>query len=150
MTKARNMNTLKGLLVKNAMQQQVIELLAAASIAQAIDLMVRYKTDALLLRDELQAPVGVISKTDLAISYWRNLSPEIPVKKIMSSPVYSSNTSEMLANAVSEMMHNRVSRLFIHNQGTRDIIGVLSLSDAARVRSGSCLACTTARIKVEK
>jgi len=32
MTKARNMNTLKGLLVKNAMQQQVIELLAAASI----------------------------------------------------------------------------------------------------------------------
>jgi hypothetical protein len=56
----------------------------------------------------------------------------------------------MQANAVSEMMHIRVSRLFIHNQGTRDIIGVLSLSDAARVRFGSRLACTPARIKVEK
>jgi signal-transduction protein with cAMP-binding, CBS, and nucleotidyltransferase domain len=56
----------------------------------------------------------------------------------------------MLENAVSEMMHNRVSRLFIHEPGSQDIIGVLSLSDAARVRSGSCLACTSARIKVEK
>ena len=298
MTKARKLNTLKGLLVASAMQQQVIELPTSASITQAIDLMVRYKTDALLLRDELQTPVGVvsktdimgayyaalslstklhdimsspalfcaqesllesaldkmrearvhrlyvkeensdqvvgtlsypgivwlmhnycqeckygllkrdkqpqnpnpvnriivkevmtpsvkslpedepltrimedlssyhfgallivnnrgnprgvISKTDLALSYWRNLSPELPAKKIMSSPVCSSNASEMLENAVSEMRHNRVSRLFIHDQGSRDIIGVLSLSDAARIRSGSCLACTTARIKVEK
>jgi len=42
-----------------------------------------------------------------------------------------------------------IHRLFVHEDEPSNIVGVLSLSDAARVRSGSCYACVSSRIKVE-
>jgi len=42
-----------------------------------------------------------------------------------------------------------IHRLFVHEGETSNIVGVLSLTDAARVRSGSCYACVSSRIKVE-
>ncbi len=146
----KNLNPINRILVKEVMTATVKSLPEDEPLTSIMEDLSSYHFGALLIVDNQDNPSGVISKTDLALAYWRNLSPKLPAKKIMSSPVCSSSTSEMLENAVSEMMHNRVSRLFIHNQGSQDIIGVLSLSDAARVRSGSCLACTTARIKVEK
>jgi len=146
----QNLNPVNRIIVKEVMTPSVKSLPEDEPLTRIMEDLSSYHFGALLIIDHQGSPRGVISKTDLATSYWHNLSPELPAKKIMSSPVCSSNASEMLENAVSEMMHNRVSRLFIHNQDSQDIIGVLSLSDAARIRSGSCLACTSARIKVEK
>ncbi|RLB69004.1 MAG: hypothetical protein DRH03_09070 [Deltaproteobacteria bacterium] len=147
---SQNLNPVNRIIVKEVMTPSVKSLPEDEPLTRIMEDLSSYHFGALLIVDHQGEPCGVISKTDLAISYWRNLSPELPAKKIMSSPVCSSSASEMLENAVSEMMHNRVSRLFIHNQESQNIIGVLSLSDAARIRSGSCLACTSTRIKVEK
>jgi CBS domain-containing protein len=146
----QKLNPVNRIIVKEVMTTSVKSSPEDEPLTRIMEDLSSYHFGALLIVDNRGAPRGVISKTDLAISYWRNLSPEIPAEKIMSSPVCSSNASDMLENAVSEMMHNRVSRLFIHDQESQNIIGVLSLSDAARVRSGSCLACTSTRIKVEK
>jgi hypothetical protein len=43
------------------------------------------------------------------------------------------------------MLLKDVQRLFVHAQDPAQIIGILSLSDAARFRSGSCRACTPSR-----
>ena len=41
-----------------------------------------------------------------------------------------------------------VHRLFVARGEIQEIIGVLSLSDAARFRSGTCRACLVSRIAV--
>lgn len=146
----QNFNPVNRIIAKEVMTPSVKSLPEDEPLTRIMEDLSSYHFGALLIVDNQGGPRGVISKTDLAISFWHNLSPEIPAKKIMSSPVCSCDASSMLENVVSEMMHNQVSRIFLKNQSSQDIVGVLSLSDAARVRSGSCLACTTARIKVEK
>ena len=50
------------------------------------------------------------------------------------------------AAAIQQMLLKDVQRLFVHAQDPAQIIGILSLSDAARIRSGSCRACTPSRL----
>jgi hypothetical protein len=40
-----------------------------------------------------------------------------------------------------------IHRLFVHGDEPWDILGVLSLTDAARTRSGSCRACSATRLQ---
>jgi hypothetical protein len=44
------------------------------------------------------------------------------------------------------MLLRDVQRIFVHGSDPAKIVGVLSLSDAARFRSGSCRACTSSRL----
>jgi hypothetical protein len=41
-----------------------------------------------------------------------------------------------------------VHRLFVFKGSPRTLVGVLSLSDVARFRSGTCRACLASRIKI--
>ncbi|MDK9706415.1 MAG: hypothetical protein OEL83_05135 [Desulforhopalus sp.] len=47
------------------------------------------------------------------------------------------------------MIVSDIHRLFVHEGNSQDLVGVLSLTDAARGRSGSCHGCVSSRIKVE-
>ena len=138
------------IIIKEVMTTSVKSLSEKEPLARIMEDLSCYHFGALLIVDNEDLPQGVISKTDLALSYQQGIDPLLPAKMIMSSPVRSCDENQMLESAVSEMIHNQVSRLFIHQHNPQNIIGVLSLSDAARVRSGSCLACMSARIKVEK
>jgi len=51
-----------------------------------------------------------------------------------------------LSDAIQLMLLKDVQRIFIHADDPTNIVGVLSLSDAARFRSGSCRACTSSRL----
>ena len=68
----------------------------------------------------------------------------------MSSPVLSCEEDELIEDAIKQMIFADVHRLFVHQDDPQNIVGVFSLSDAARVRSGSCHACLSSRIKVDK
>ena len=48
------------------------------------------------------------------------------------------------------MIFSEVHRLFVYREDPQNIVGVLSLSDAARLRSGSCHACVSSRIKIDE
>lgn len=138
------------IIVKEVMTTSVKSLSEKEPLTRIMEDLSCYHFGALLIVNNEDLPQGVISKTDLTLSYLKGIDSQLPAKMIMSSPVRSCDENEMLENAVSGMIHRRVSRLFIHRQSPQNISGVLSLSDAARVRSGSCLACMSARIKVEK
>jgi hypothetical protein len=45
------------------------------------------------------------------------------------------------------MIFSDVSRLFVYRESPRHIVGVFSLSDATRFRSGTCRACVSSRIR---
>jgi CBS domain-containing protein len=107
-----------------------------------------YRMGAVLITDGRGAPVGVVSKTDLALAYKHGRDPESSARTIMASPVRSCGEAEYLEVAIRKLIFSQIRRIFVFRDDPSRITGVLSLSDAARVRSGSCQACVSSRITV--
>ena len=109
-----------------------------------------YRFGAMLVIGDRGLPRGVISKTDLALSYRHGVDPEVAVATVMSSPVSTCDVGLLLEEAIKKMTIADIHRLFVHEEEPDNIVGVLSLTDAARIRSGSCYACVSSRIKVNE
>ncbi|MBW1643927.1 MAG: CBS domain-containing protein [Deltaproteobacteria bacterium] len=108
-----------------------------------------YRFGAILVKDRENTPCGVISKTDLTLAYKHGVDSETPAETIMSSPVQSCCADVLLEDAIRKMIFSDVHRLFVHQSKPDELVGVISLSDAARIRSGSCHACISSRIKLD-
>jgi CBS domain-containing protein len=105
------------------------------------------RLSAVLIRDEAGAPLGVISKTDLILAYLHGLDPETKARTLLRSPrVFSCDENTFLETAIRQMILTDRQRLFVHRSAPDNIVGVFSISDAARARSGSCHACLSSRI----
>ncbi len=109
----------------------------------------QYRFGAVLIRDEAGSPAGVVSKTDLILAYKHGVSPKARAGEIMSRTVHGCEADSYLAEAIQKMIFSDIHRLFVYQGQPTNIVGVLSFTDAARVRSGSCRACLTTRIKIE-
>jgi len=104
---------------------------------------------AILVSDDQNYPKGVISKTDIILCYRHGLDLNIPAAKIMSEPVALCNQEAPVESAIKSMILLDVHRLFVVLKKHQPVSGIISLSDAARLRSGSCHACVSSRIKVD-
>ena len=128
---------------------EVKSVLRDDSLLQVMEELSMYRFGAILVRDGGNSPCGVISKTDLALAYKHGVNSETPAETIMSSPVQSCDADVLLEDAIRMMIFSDVHRLFVHQSKPSSIVGVISLSDAARIRSGSCHACISSRIKLD-
>ena len=135
--------------VKEVMTPVVESVRKNETINQVIEVLSAYRFGAVLINGANGTPCGVISKTDLVLAYKHNLSPETKAAAIMTSPVRTCDEDQLLEAAIKEMIFGDVQRLFIHRGNADHVVGVLSLSDTARIRSGSCHACVSSRIKLE-
>jgi len=115
-------------------------------ITRVIELLSAQRLGAVLITDVQGGASGVISKTDLIIAWIHGVLTDERAKNIMNTPVTSCSSEALLSDAIKQMLLSDVQRLFVHDEDTRRINGVLSLSDAARFRSGTCSACTTSQI----
>lgn len=111
---------------------------------------VGYRFGALLITDSARVPCGVISKTDLVLAYRRGIDGRTPAESIMSSPVCSCGEKQLLENAIQQMILTDIHRIFVYGETPEQTVGVLSLTDTARRRSGSCHACVSSRITVHE
>lgn len=118
-------------------------------ILQAVEVLSAYRFGAVMVRNGGGDPAGVISKTDLALAYKHGLPTDTPAREIMSSPVQHCREDELLEEAIKTMIYSDIHRLFVSETGSDAMVGVFSLSDAARIRSGSCHACISSRIQLE-
>jgi CBS domain-containing protein len=116
------------------------------SLADVIEGMVAYRLGGVLIRDAGRLARGVISKTDLIVAYNHGRSLDATAGHIMKSPVETFDERSLLGEAIRAMFMKDVQRLFIHAGDPMKIVGVLSLTDAARIRSASCRACMPSRI----
>lgn len=107
-----------------------------------------YKFGAVPIIDAAALPVGVVSKSDLALAYLHGLSPETAARTIMNAPVLACDQDEFLLTVIRQMIFSDLHRMFVYKEKPQSLVGVLSLSDAARFRSGSCRACLVSRIKI--
>ncbi len=116
------------------------------SLEEVIEGMVSYGLGAMLIRDRDGLASGVVSKTDLIAAYNHGRSLGETARGIMSCPLVTCDERSLLGDAIRTMFLKDVQRLFVHGGDPGRIDGVLSLTDAARVRSASCRACTPSRI----
>ena len=136
------------LTVKEVMTKEVWTNKDSDKLFTVIDTLSSHHMGAVLIQDETQASVGVISKTDLIIAYHHGISPNEEAREIMNTPVHSVSAEELLSTAIQQMLLRDVQRLFVHPDASHSdlITGVLALSDSTRFRSGSCRACSAGRI----
>lgn len=131
--------------VREVMRPSVVSFTEDATLAQVIEGLMAHRFGAVLIRDGQGAARGVISKTDLARAYHHGVGLEAAAETVMTAPVVTWNQGAILWEALQHMFLKDVQRLFVHAGDPLRIIGVLSLSDAAQVRSGSCRACLPTR-----
>ena len=136
------------LTVREVMTQDVWSCRDKDRLFTVIETLSTHHMGAVLVKNEAQSPVGVISKTDLILAYHHGVSQETESREIMNKPVHSVPAEELLSTAIQQMLINDVQRLFVHRDASNPdlICGVLALSDSARFRSGSCRACTAGRM----
>ncbi len=118
------------------------------TLAEVIEELTTHCCGAVLIRNPAGHAAGVISKTDLVIAYKHGEKTSTPAQVIMRHPVLSCDANDFLSVALQQMLLKDVQRLFVYKDDPARIVGVLSLSDSARFRSGSCRACTSGRLIV--
>jgi len=132
--------------VKDVMTAHVAACLEKDPLLTIIEGITEHRCGAVLITDPENRAVGVVSKTDLIVAYKHGVAVDVSAGTVMSTPVKSCNAEAELSEAIQQMLLRDVQRIFIHTADPTRIVGVLSLSDAARFRSGSCRACTSSRI----
>lgn len=135
--------------VSEVMTPEVKTLDEESPLLAVMETLSAYRFGALLLTGHSGVPRGVVSKTDLALAYRRGVSPEVAAREVMTPSVAGCPSKAPLEDAIRSMIFSDVHRLFVYDEIPDRIVGVLSLSDAARVRSGSCHACVSTRIRLE-
>lgn len=142
-------DSVRRIFVKEIMTKDVQAVFKDDPLLQIVEILSAYRFGAILVKDRGEKPCGVISKTDLILAYKHGVELDTRAEKIMSLPVRSCNENELLEDAIKKMIFSDMHRLFVHKSKPDEISGVFSLSDAARIRSGSCHACISSRIKLD-
>jgi predicted transcriptional regulator len=142
-------DSIKRIFVKDVMTKEVKSVFNDDSLLQVMEELSVYRFGAILVNNRENYPCGVISKTDLALAYKHGIDSDAQAETIMSSPVQNCSADELLEDAIRKMIFSDVHRLFVYQSKPIELVGVISLSDAARIRSGSCHACISSRIKLE-
>jgi CBS domain-containing protein len=132
--------------VKDVMTADVTAHRENESLEQVIEGLTMHRVGAVLITNAQNKAVGVVSKTDLILAYKHGLALDVEVAAVMSTPVNACDETADLSEAIQQMLARDVQRIFVHAGIPDEIVGVLSLSDAARFRSGSCRACTSSRL----
>jgi CBS domain-containing protein len=107
-----------------------------------------YHFGAVLITDQTGRPAGIVSKTDLIAAYLHGLPTDIQARRVMTKPAIAVDGDAPLSEALTTMIFADLHRLFVFRDSPQNLVGVLSLSDVARFRSGTCRACLASRIRV--
>ncbi len=134
--------------VREVMTTGVTAFPVTASLYEVMEGLAAHRLAAVLIRQADGRPAGVVSKTDLILAYLHQLPPDTAAGQIMHTPVVACSQEDTLESALKQMIFADIHRLFAYKDRPEVVVGVLSLSDAARFRSGTCRACLASRIKV--
>ncbi len=132
--------------VSDVMTSSVITCKVTDDLYQVMESLTAHRMSAVLVMGDGGRPAGVISKTNLVVAWHRGIAPDAKAAAVMSKPVISCDRNEPINQALARMLLGDMGRIFVHDGGPEAIVGVLSLSDAANHRSGTCRACISSRM----
>jgi len=120
--------------VREFMHKGLITCPPAASLAKAAALLREHLIHGVIVTDEHNHPVGVVSDTDLLAGEWLGGTPEnlaimraMTAGELMTKPVATIPAGTTPAEAAAELRRKHVARLVVTDGS--DPIGVISVSD---------------------
>ncbi len=131
------------------MTKQVEACKETTPIESVVEVLSSSRFGAILVADDNNIPRGVISRTDIILCYRHGDDLSVSADKIMSTPILCQE-DELVESAIKLMILEDLHRLFVVKGKNQAVSGVISLTDAARMRSGSCHACIVSRLQVDK
>lgn len=134
--------------VGDIMGTDVLKLPNTATIEQVMEELSMSRRDELLICSVDGIAEGVITVNDLVLAFMHGRKSHEAALEIMSSPVKVCNDDAKLEEAIQTMIFSDISRLFVYREKQTTIIGVLTLADTVKARSGSCQACIVSRISM--
>lgn len=133
-------------LVAEVMTPMVITCDTSGNLYQVMESLAAHRMSAVLVTTPQGDAAGVISKTNLIMAWHRGIEPDTQAVAVMSAPVISCAKNDAISRAMANMLLGDMGRIFVYNESPATIVGVLSLTDAANHRSGTCRACVASRI----
>lgn len=140
-------NTLSGMVVAEAMRRQVVRLSQQTPIGNGVIGLIKHKINALLIVDDTDRAVGVVSKTDIMCAYYAGLPTETPLFDIMNSPPLFCRSGDSIEEALGKMKSHRIYRLYVTGDTLDAVAGVLAYPDIVGLLYGYCYRCEFSRIK---
>lgn len=133
------------LTAEDVMHPGVMGCSASDVLQHALETLLEGRIGALAVFDDSgQKPVGVLSMSDAVVAYRHGVDQGVSVERVMSAPVLACEKTDSLTAILRTMIYADVQRIFVYDTRLDNLAGVLSLTDAARVRSGACKACKVA------
>lgn len=120
------------------------------SLFQIMETMSANRLRTVLIKGRDGLPRGVVTTTDLTLAYLHGVPASTTARSVMSGPARTCAYGERLIEAVKKMIFWDLDSLYVHKEGAADIVGVVTLAEVARVRSGSCRACMISRIDLNE
>ena len=138
---SRRQNIMKDLTVKEAMRRLIINLAAEATLEEAIRYAIKYKVNAILITEDDQAAVGVVTKTDLMGAYYAGLPFSTPAALIMVGPPLFCHLDDSLDTALDRMRTHKIHRLYVREAAAAPAVGVLAYPDIVGLLYRYCHQC---------
>ncbi len=111
--------------IKDLMTKTLIAVPMGSPVAAAADIMKSNRIRHLPVVDEMDVIVGIISKRDFTLL--ENLD-EIPVERVMNSPIYYIDQDTPLRSAIFKMLEHKISSLLISDEND-DAVGIVTTDD---------------------
>ncbi|MDP2045014.1 MAG: CBS domain-containing protein, partial [Deltaproteobacteria bacterium] len=134
-------NIMKDLTVKEAMRRLIINLTAEATLEEAIRYAIKFKVNAILITNDDQAAVGVVTKTDLMGAYYAGLPLSTPAASIMVGPPLFCHLDDSLDAALDRMRTHKIHRLYVREEAATPVVGVLAYPDIVGLLYRYCHQC---------
>ncbi|MBE0512263.1 CBS domain-containing protein [Candidatus Bathyarchaeota archaeon] len=120
--------------IENVMVSDVITVEAEATVRQAVDLMNKHEIGCLIVVDEEEKPVGILTERDLLrrVLAERKDPVRVKVSQVMSKPLVTGTPHMDLEAATRLMFKKKIKKLPVVEDGR--LVGLVTLTDMVRVQ----------------
>jgi CBS domain-containing protein len=114
--------------------RDVLTTTATVGVVQAIDLLTRHKIGALVVLDEAEAIVGIISERDIVhgLAHSGAEALDSPVGSVMTRTVVTCSDNDTLNDVMTRMTRGRFRHLPVATDGR--LAGIISIGDVVKAR----------------
>jgi CBS domain-containing protein len=115
------------------MSKNIVTIPAESTALEVAKLMVKRKIGSVMLTDESNKIVGIITERDLLREICgKNISAnEVDARSMMSAPLLKIDKNLSIENAAKLMVEFRVRHVAVENKEDSELIGVITTSDLA-------------------
>jgi CBS domain-containing protein len=117
----------------NYMSKNIVSVSSESDALEAAKIMLERKTSSVLLTDETDKIVGIITEKDLLREICgKNLPAQgIPARSVMSTPLLTIDMNSSIKDAAKLMTEFKVRHVAVEDKENNELIGVITTSDLA-------------------